>query len=150
MKIDLLYQDRKATKYNSELVLYVYLLFLKNQIVQLHVRAVGSSCTHLYMIYQLLIGLKKLLTKLRLLTRPSLLTWTRDTICTSQTPNRVNILNWIHIYSESSCRFHPHQGFPLAKVSLVKKIWHYELSLCMAIYIVQDYCFTFICVLQSN
>ena len=33
MRIDLLYQDRKATKYNSKPVLYVYLLYLKNQIV---------------------------------------------------------------------------------------------------------------------
>ena len=80
MKIDLLYRDRKAAKYNNELVLYVYLLFLKNQIVQLHVRVVGSSCTHLYMIYQLLTWLKQLLIWLRLLKRPSLLTGTRDTI----------------------------------------------------------------------
>ena len=70
MRLDLFYQDRKATKYNSIVCI----------LHKLHVRAVGSSCTHLYMIYQLLTGLKQLLIGLRLLTRPSLLPGTWDSI----------------------------------------------------------------------
>ena len=66
----------------------MYTYTCEELILQLHVREVGSSCTHLYMIHQLLIGL-------RLLTWPSLLTETQDTIHASQTPNRVNILNQI-------------------------------------------------------
>ena len=34
---------------------------------------------------------------------------------------------------DSGCSHHIHWGFPLAKVSLVNKIWCYELSLCMVI-----------------
>ena len=129
MKIDLFYQDRKATKYSSEPILYVYLLFLKNQIVQLHVREVGSSCTHLYMIYQLLIGLKQLLTGLSLLTRLNLLIGTQDTIHYSQTPNRVNILNWIlyienHLVVSIPIEVFPWLGFPqLTKYSVMSSLY---------------------------
>ena len=134
---------KSAMIFSSEKVLYVY-LFIEELIVQFHVKAVGSSCTHLYMIYQLLTWLKQLLTGLRLLTRPSLLTRTRDTIHFLQNPNRVNILNVIPIYSESSCGFYPHWGFPLAMSSLFKKIWCCLFSLCMVIYMVQHYWFTFL------
>ena len=91
-------KDLKSTTNNS--VLYLY-LFLEELIVKLHVRIVGSSCTHLYMIHQLLTGL-------RLITRPGLLIGTQDTIHALKTPNRVNILNQILIYSESSSGFHRH------------------------------------------
>ena len=127
---------RGIAKYNSDIVLYVYPYFVKE--TQWYIACLGSGLIlHiLCLLYQLLIELKKILTRLRLLTRPSLLTRTQDTIHFSYTPNRVNILNYILIYSESSCGFNPHQDFPLAKVSLVNKIWWHELSLCMVIYTV--------------
>ena len=55
----------------------------------------------------------------------------QDTICTLQTPNKVNILNMILLFSGPFCGYHPHQSFPLARVSLVYKIWCYVFSFCM-------------------
>ena len=89
----------------------------------------------LYLFYQLLIGLNQLLIVLRLLTWPSPLTRTRDTICTSQTPNRVNILKMILLFSESSCGYHPHQVFPWLGFPQLKNNGVMS-SLCLWLYLV--------------
>ena len=73
----------------------------------------------LYLIHQLLIGLKKIIIGLRLLTRPSPLTRTQDTICISKTPNKVNILNMILLFSGLSCGFHPQFSFPQLRKKMV-------------------------------
>ena len=77
-----------------------------------------------YIVPQLLIGLESI---------------NRDSLywIFSLTPNRVHPLTrnlYINILSSGS---HPHQGFPLAMVSLVNKIWFYEFSYFMVIFIIQ-------------
>ena len=114
---------------------------------ELHVWAVSSSCSwnciirqwaHLaYIVLQLLIGLAQLLRELESPNKDSK-SPNKDHLyyIFSLTPNMVHPLIRNIYISISSSGYHLLWGFPLARVSLVNKIWCHELSLCIVTIIV--------------